>query len=252
MALSALQQAADEALASLLKEAALEDVEGDWVAADGEGAAGPPGASPSAAPREEADLPPAAAVRLYATRLRAAAADIAALQVLVGERDKRVAALEAEVQQLRGEAAAAAKERKALEAKAERAQRAAQAATEPLRAKEAALAQAEAERRASVQERRQSEAEGKARESRLAHALEEAGRFRRLLEEARGAAAARGDVPREEHGRVLAENRALQGQRQELATAFAKAMKLVGVLEQQKVHLQAGLCHAGGGALLAS
>lgn len=60
--------------------------------------------------------------------------------------------------------------------------------------------------------RRQAEADVKAREAKLAAALEEAQRLRRALEEARGAAAARTGVSREEHARVVAENRQLVAQ----------------------------------------
>lgn len=54
--------------------------------------------------------------------------------------------------------------------------------------------------------RRQAESDIKAREAKLAAALEEAQRLRRALEEAKGAAAARAGVSREEHARVVAEN----------------------------------------------
>ena len=60
--------------------------------------------------------------------------------------------------------------------------------------------------------RRQSEAEVKARESKLGAALEEAQRLRLLLEEARAASTARAGVSREEHARVVAENRQLAAQ----------------------------------------
>lgn len=60
--------------------------------------------------------------------------------------------------------------------------------------------------------RRQAEADVKAREAKLSAALEEAQRLRRALEEARPAAAARAGVSREEHARVVAENRQLAAQ----------------------------------------
>ena len=60
--------------------------------------------------------------------------------------------------------------------------------------------------------RRQSEAEVKARESKLAAALEEAQRLRRLVEECKAASSARAGVSREEHARVVAENSQLAAQ----------------------------------------
>ena len=50
---------------------------------------------------QEQDLPPAAAVRLYQARLRAAQGDLAGMQAAVKARDERLSALEKEVQQLR-------------------------------------------------------------------------------------------------------------------------------------------------------
>lgn len=52
----------------------------------------------------------------------------------------------------------------------------------------------------------------KAREAKLAAALEEAQRLRKALEEAKRAAAGRAGVSREEHARVAAENRQLVAQ----------------------------------------
>lgn len=229
--MDAVQQAADEALRRLLQEAALQDVESEWQEEACEAGEAP------AATAEQA-LPPQVAARLYATRLRAAATEVASLQAAMRDKDQRLGSLEQDVLALRAAAAAGAKERKALEAKTERQQRAAEAAAEQLKQREALLHQLESEQRASVQERRQAEVEAKARDARLNHALEEAARYRRLLEEAREAQRAMQGVPREEHSRVLAENRTLQGQKAELVTAFSKAMKLVGVLDLQKQHLQ--------------
>ena len=130
---------------------------------------------------------------------------------------------------------------------------------------------------ASLPPRRQAEADVKAREGKLAAALEEAQRLRRALEEARGAAAARAGVSREDHVRVVAEARTLAGQKQvrvnllhrcpalprktcagggeaaaitarccrpvppkqELAVALKKAGRLIDVLRRQRVHLEA-------------
>lgn len=50
---------------------------------------------------QEGDLPPAAAVRLYAARLKAAKADLEGLQGALKGRDIKLGALEKEVQQLR-------------------------------------------------------------------------------------------------------------------------------------------------------
>ena len=53
------------------------------------------------APLQEGDLPPAAAARLYAARLRAAQGDVEGLQAALKARDSKLGALEKEVQQLR-------------------------------------------------------------------------------------------------------------------------------------------------------
>lgn len=63
------------------------------------------GAAPSLGdddePLQEGDLPPAAAARLYAARLRAAQSDLEGLQAAVRARDAKLGAVEKEVQQLR-------------------------------------------------------------------------------------------------------------------------------------------------------
>lgn len=250
--MEAVKQAADAALAALLREAALEDVEADWTTAPATSApASLPAkdASSAISPHTQAaNLPPTAAAKLYTTRVRAAQAEVTALKTALQDREEQLSALESELQSLRTEAASWAKERRVLEAKAERAGKAAEVAADALRRREEALLAAEGEARAGAQGRRAAEAEARAREARLDRALEEAARYRRLLEEARAAGAAHQDVPREEHARVLAENRALAGQRAELAAAFGKAMRLVGVLEAQKLHLAAGLEAAGDSA----
>ncbi|PSC72703.1 testis-expressed sequence 9 isoform X1 [Micractinium conductrix] len=191
------------------------------------------------APLQEGDLPPAAAARLYAARLRAAQGDVEGLQAALKARDSKLGALEKEVQQLRAEKVAWQKSQRALEAQAERGKRAAEEARARLAEQENALRQVDAERRATQQERRQAEADVKAREGKLAAALEEAQRLRRALEEARGAAAARAGVSREDHVRVVAEARTLAGQKQELAVALKKAGRLIDVLRRQRVHLEA-------------
>ncbi|KAL4457618.1 hypothetical protein ABPG75_012483 [Micractinium tetrahymenae] len=194
-------------------------------------------------PLQEGDLPSAAAARLYAARLKAAQGDLEGLQAALKARDIKMGALEKEVQQLRADKAAWQKAQKALEAQAERGKRAAEEARARLAEQENAIKAVGMERRASQQERRQAEADVKAREAKLAAALEEAQRLRRALEEAKGAAAARAGVSREEHARVAAENRQLvaqaRGAKQELAVALKKAGRLIDVLRRQRVHLEA-------------
>lgn len=152
----------------------------------------------------------------------------------------------------RQEKAAWQKQQRSLEAAADKARRAAEEARERLAEQEAALKAVGAERRASQQDRwvwvwvqvgsacgegpraqgstrhcrlgpceprllncpcrRQAEAEAKAREAKLAAALEEAQRLRGALEEARGAQAARAGAGREEATRLAADNRQLTAQ----------------------------------------
>lgn len=112
----------------------------------------------------------------------------------------------------RQEKAAWQKQQRALEAAADKARRAAEEARERLAEQEAALKSVGAERRASQQDRRQAEADAKAREAKLAAALEEARRLRCALEEARGAQTERAGVSREEAARLAADNRQLAAQ----------------------------------------
>ncbi|KAL4857931.1 Testis-expressed protein 9 [Chlorella vulgaris] len=187
----------------------------------------------------EQDLPPQAMARLYQARLRAAHTELVGLQDAIKSRDAKLSSIEKEVHQLRQEKAAWTKQHKVLETAAERGKRAAEDARARLAEQENALKQVGLERRVSLQERRQTEADTKAREGRLAAALEEAHRLRKLLEDAKAQAAARGGVSREEHARVVAENRQLGAQKQELVLAFKKAGRLIDVMRRQKVHLEA-------------
>ncbi len=85
----ACEQAASTLFASSSLAAAAAAGQAPVFADDGDGAL------------QEGDLPPAAAVRLYAARLKAAKADLEGLQGALKGRDIKLSTLEKEVQQLR-------------------------------------------------------------------------------------------------------------------------------------------------------
>ncbi|XP_071789090.1 testis-expressed protein 9-like [Asterias amurensis] len=76
-------------------------------------------------------------------------------------------------------------------------------------------------------------------EVRLNRALEEADRYKAELQKARTSSRESTDQERKRIEQLLAENRRLEKQKNELMTGFKKQLKLIDVLKRQKMHIEA-------------
>lgn len=86
---------------------------------------------------------------------------------------------------------------------------------------------------------KQSDNDGAAKEVRLNRALEEIERLKQQLKDARSQTRDASDSSRRSVEQLIAENKKLEKQKNELLLAFKKQLKLIHVLRQQKMHVEA-------------
>jgi len=147
--------------------------------------------------------------------------------------------LTVELEQLRAESLAWQKERVALKSTAERYRKEAEESAMRLTGERKALSDANRTNSKSSREKANVESELKAREIRLARALEEVGRYKQLVEEMKIVERERKSANHDDYTRVLAEKAQLEKQKNELMAVFRKQLRLIDVLKRQKIHLEA-------------
>lgn len=145
----------------------------------------------------------------------------------------------AELEHLRAESSAWQKERAALKSTAERYRKEAEEAAVRLTGERKALSEANRTNSKSSREKASVEGELKAREVRLARALEEVGRHKQLVDDMKAAERERKSANHDDYTRVLAEKAQLEKQKNELMAIFRKQLRLIDVLKRQKIHLEA-------------
>ncbi len=145
----------------------------------------------------------------------------------------------AELEHLRGESLAWQKERAALKSTAERYRKEAEESAVRLTGERKALSEANRTNSKSSREKASVESELKAREVRLARALEEVGRHKQLVDDMKAVERERKSANHDDYTRVLAEKAQLEKQKNELMAIFRKQLRLIDVLKRQKIHLEA-------------
>ncbi|KIY97543.1 Testis [Monoraphidium neglectum] len=185
-----------------------------------------------------------ATIRLLKARVRALEEQMQVAVDGAAGRDAALAESQREVRALQQDKAAAAKAHKALEAQVERYKRAAQSAREAQAAQEAALKEREREEAKAGSSRKLAEQESRAREVRLARALEEVERHKALLQEVKAQERDGRDVAKTDYQRLAADHAKLERQKNTLLAAFRKQLRLIDVLRRQKAHLEAARCLA--------
>eukprot|EP00794_Sanderia_malayensis_P012911 gene12911-14242_t len=101
------------------------------------------------------------------------------------------------------------------------------------------IAQFKKEIDAFKREKRQNSANTNALEVRLNRALEETEKNRSALQKARESSKDVSDQERKRIDQIVAENKKLERQKNELMNAFKKQMKLIDILKRQKMHIEA-------------
>ncbi|KAI8467221.1 MAG: hypothetical protein J3K34DRAFT_42954 [Monoraphidium minutum] len=181
-----------------------------------------------------------ATARLLRARVRSLEEQLQAAVDSAAAKDAALVEAQRELRAQEQERAAAAKAQKALQAQVERSKRAAQAAREAQAAQEAALKEREREEAKAHSGRKLAEQEARAREVRLARALEEVERHKALLQEERDGR----DASKSDTQRLAGDNARLERQKNSLLAAFRKQLRLIDVLRRQKAHLEAARCLA--------
>ncbi|CAH3103780.1 unnamed protein product [Pocillopora meandrina] len=88
-------------------------------------------------------------------------------------------------------------------------------------------------------EQKQSASNKNVTEVRLNRALEEAEKYKTALQKAKSQSKDSGEQDRKRIDQLLAENKRLEKQKNELMAGFKKQMKLIDVLKRQKMHIEA-------------
>eukprot|EP00455_Lapot_gusevi_P003601 TRINITY_DN11466_c0_g3_i3.p1 TRINITY_DN11466_c0_g3~~TRINITY_DN11466_c0_g3_i3.p1 ORF type:complete len:333 (+),score=61.90 TRINITY_DN11466_c0_g3_i3:77-1075(+) len=207
--------------------------------------------APSAAPADaDADLEmesellgprmgPEAKIRWQAARLKVMQEEIQKLVAEIGEKDRSLNVLEGKLKAFDEDNKRLSRGLQAAEAAAEKQKKSSAEAIKKADVLDKQVATLAKELESLQKSRKQAEVEKRARDVRLNRALEEAEKYKSMVREQKETRKDGSDGLRQENARLVAENKKLTRQKNELLAAFKKQLKLIDILKRQKVHIEA-------------
>lgn len=180
-----------------------------------------------------------AASRYMKAKLRVLQEELEAALRENQHKEARITELTKQVKKLEGSSAKLETVEKGLQAQVDKHKKLADAATLKAAESDKKLLALRKEYDTLNRNHKQTDQEGQSKDVRLNRALEEVERLKQQLKDAKLVNRDTNDNSRRNMDQLVADNKRLEKQKNELLGAFKKQLKLINVLRQQKMHVEA-------------